>query len=316
MNDVSGTHPIHSFDTAAEALLALFLALGSDKSFVNPGTDVFPLQEAWASRRERGVPSPEPVMCTHEFTAVSAAHGYYLLTGRPQAVFVHVDAGTLNAGGAVSNAHGDQAGLVLCAGRAPYTSQGECSGGKDVYIQWGQERLDQAGIVREYVKWHYELTLSENLGSVAARAFQLAGTPPAGPVYLTYAREVMMKPAPSIRFPGPRDLTPGRPLAPDPDAVREAATMLLSAQRPLIVAGGNGRNPASVAEVAALAEALGAELGDTYECTSAPGSHPLHVGPDLDQAIARADAILFIDTKVPYVPCLVRPAPHASGSVH
>jgi acetolactate synthase I/II/III large subunit len=296
----------------AEALLALFRALGSERAFVNPGTDVFPLQEAWASREERALPSPDPVMCAHEFTAVSAAHGYYLMTGRPQSVFVHVDAGTLMAGGAISNAHGDQAGLVFCAGRAPYTSQGECPGGKDVYIQWGQERLDQAGILREYVKWHYELAMVENLAPAATRAFQMAGSLPAGPVYLTYAREVMMKPAPAVRMPGPRDLEPGQPPAPDPDAIERAAEILVTAQRPLIVAGRNGRNPASIPDVVALAEMLGAELGDTYECMSAPGGHPLHVGPDLDEYIGAADAILFIDTKVPYVPCHVRPAPGSS----
>jgi acetolactate synthase-1/2/3 large subunit len=216
------------------------------------------------------------------------------------------------AGGAISNAHGDQAGLVFCAGRAPYTSQNECPGGKDVYIQWGQERLDQAGILREYVKWHYELAMVEGLAPAATRAFQMAGSLPAGPVYLTYAREVMMKPAPAVRMPGPRDLAPGRPPGPDLDAIRRAAEILVSAQRPLVVAGRNGRNPASVPEVVALAETLGAELGDTYECMSAPGGHSLHVGPDLDEHIAKADVILFVDTKVPYVPCQVRPAPGSS----
>jgi acetolactate synthase I/II/III large subunit len=301
-----------SFEQAAEGLLALFLALGSEKAFVNPGTDIFPFQEAWASRKERALPSPDPVICTHEFTAVAAAHGYFLMTGKPQSVFVHVDAGTLNAGGAISNAHGDQAGIVFCAGRAPYTCDGQMPGGKDVYIQWGQERLDQAKILQEYVKWHYELALVENLSSTAMRAFQMAANPPAGPVYLTFAREVLMQPAPAVRMPQPRDLTPAQPAAADPDSIARAAEILVAAKRPLIVAGRNGRNPATIPEVAGLAELLGAEIADTYECASAPGDHPLYVGPRIDEILPLADAVLFIDTKVPYIPCQERPASAAA----
>lgn len=300
------------FSQVAEAMVALFHALGSDKAFINPGTDTFPLQEAWAYREERGLPCPAPVMCTHEFTAVSAAHGYYLVTGRPQTVLVHVDAGTLNAGGAISNAHGDQAGVVFCAGRAPYSSQGEAPGGKDVYIQWGQERLDQAKIIQEYVKWHYELALPDNLGPMITRAFQLAGDRPAGPVSLTFAREFLMQAAPAVRMPGPRDLTPPRPPAADPDAVSSAAKTLAAAARPLIVVGRNGRDPASILELAAVADLLGAPIADTYECASAPGDHPLYIGARLEQELPLADAILFVETKVPYVPSRVRPAPGAT----
>jgi acetolactate synthase-1/2/3 large subunit len=301
-----------SYDQAAEALLALFLQLGSEKAFVNPGTDTFPLQEAWASRRERGLQSPEPVMCTHEFTAVSAAHGYFMVTGRPQSVFVHVDAGTLNAGGAMSNAHGARAGLVLCAGRAPYTCRGEMPGGKDVYIQWSQERFDQARIVQEYVKWHYELARVENLASVATRAFELAANEPAGPVYLTVAREVLMLPAPQVRMPDPRDLMPPTPPAPDTDAIIRAAEIMVGAQRPLLVAGRNGRNPASVPELMGLAELLGAQIADSYEYASVPGSHPLNIGPRLGEVLPHADVVLFVDAGVPYVPCEARPAADAA----
>jgi len=65
---------VRDFDQVADAFLELIAAHGSDKAFVNPGTDTYPLQEAWARRKERGLEQPEAVLCTHEFTAVSAAH--------------------------------------------------------------------------------------------------------------------------------------------------------------------------------------------------------------------------------------------------
>lgn len=301
-----------SYDQAADAFLDLIAAHGSRKAFINPGTDTYPLQEAWARRREQGVAEPEPVMCTHEFTAVSAAHGYFLVTGRPQTVLVHVDAGTVNAGGALSNAAGAQAGLVFCAGRAPYTSGGEMLGGKNNYIQWSQERFDQAGAVRDYVKWHYELARSENIASVVGRAFQIAANEPAGPVYLTLPREVLMLPVADVALPGPRETMPVSPPAPDPDAVLEAARILLSAERPLIVAGRSGRNPASVSELTGLAQIVGAAIVDAYEYASVPGSHPLNLGPELEAVLPAADAVLFVESRVPYVPLEVRPAADAA----
>ena len=128
------TEQPHNFDQAAEAFLAPLLAHGSRYVFINPGTDTFPLQEAWAKATQLGRPAPRPIMCLHEHTAVSAAHGYFLATGEPQTVIVHVDAGTINAGGALHNAQRGQAGMLFCAGRAPYTWDGELPGGKDLPI--------------------------------------------------------------------------------------------------------------------------------------------------------------------------------------
>ncbi len=306
------------FDRTADAFLALALAHGSEFAFVNPGTDTFPFQESWASRAKRGLPSPRPIMCTHEFTAVSAAHGYFLVTGRAQSVFVHVDAGTLNAGGAVSNAAGAEAGLVLCAGRAPYTCAGDSgyatgmAGGKDVYIQWGQERKDQAGILRDYVKWHYELSCPESVATAVGRAFALAKSPPAGPVYLTVAREVLMQPAPGVRMPDARSLALPSRAAPDEEAVTRAAGLLARARSPLIVTGKSGRDPRSVPELTALTEALGAPICDGYFAANVPAGHQLNVRSRLNEFLPNADVVLFVDPQVPYMPCEVLPASDAS----
>jgi acetolactate synthase-1/2/3 large subunit len=300
------------FDQVADAFLELVAAHGSDKAFVNPGTDSYPLQEAWARRKELGLREPEPVLCTHEFTAVSAAHGYYLVTGRPQLVTVHVDAGTANAAGALGNAAGAEAGLVLCAGKIPYTCGGETRGGRDNYIMWSQDPMDQAGLVRPYVKWHYELGRPENTASVVARAFQMAANEPAGPVYLTLPREVLMAPALGVRMPDRRQLTPASPPAPDAGSVEKAAELLLAAERPLIVAGRNGKQPTSIPELTGLAEALGAAIVDGYEYMNVPGSHPLNLGPALEAMLPAADAVLFVESRVPYVPCEAAPDPDAA----
>ncbi len=300
-----------SFDQAAEAFLALLLAHGSRYVFINPGTDTFPLQEAWARFSEQQRPAPRPIMCLHEHTAVSAAHGYFLATQQPQTVVVHVDAGTVNAGGALHNAQRGEAGMLFCAGRAPYTWEGEMPGGKDVPIHWWQEQLDQAGIVRGFVKWHYELSRTENMAGIVERAFAIAANTPPGPVYLTLPREVLMLPAPNVRMPNQASRTRATPAAADPEALRTAAGYLARAQRPLIVAGRNGRDPESVEPLGALAEQAGARIVHAQEFVSVRGDHPLNLGPNLARELPGADVVLFVDPDVPYVPNLVRPSPDA-----
>src|SRR6266571_3115155 len=49
------TETTESFSETAEAVLALYAAHGVDYIFINPGTDTFPLQEAYARRMELGL---------------------------------------------------------------------------------------------------------------------------------------------------------------------------------------------------------------------------------------------------------------------
>ena len=140
-----------------------------------------------------------------------------MVSGKPQVVLVHVDVGTQNIGGNMHNAQRGRAGVVVCAGRTPYTVDSSLPGGRNKPSQWIQEQFSQAGSVQGYCKWHYELTCRENLQLAVQRAFQVAGTEPAGPVYLTLPREVLMQKM------GTSAMVPGRSpaistLATDPEA--------------------------------------------------------------------------------------------------
>ena len=64
--------------------------------FANLGTDHVSLIEEIARFDRDGRRHPQIILCPHEVVAVHMAGGYALATGRGQAVFVHVDAGTAN----------------------------------------------------------------------------------------------------------------------------------------------------------------------------------------------------------------------------
>src|ERR1700730_467096 len=178
--------------TGAEAIFQLLVACGVEYVFLNPGTDTAPIQEALVALAADGEAVPTLVPCLYENVAMAAAHGYFLATRRPQLVVVHVDVGTQNLGGNIHDAMRGQAGVIVLAGRAPYTVDGPMPGGRDRPIQWQQDGTDQVGIVRSYVKWSHELARVETLHHLIPRAMQIAASEPAGPVYMTAAREILM----------------------------------------------------------------------------------------------------------------------------
>jgi len=89
---------------------------------------------------------------------VGMAHGAWLATGRPQAVMVHVTVGTANAACGIITAARSQVPILMSAGRTPITEEGP-PGTRDLYIHWAQESFDQGAMLREYVKWDYELRI-------------------------------------------------------------------------------------------------------------------------------------------------------------
>ena len=291
-----------SVETAAQAYLELLAERGIDYFFANPGTDFAPLIDAFARRAASGCHLPRPVLVPHENVAMAMAHGYYQVTGRPQAVMVHVNVGTANALNGIINAARDQVPILLCAGRTPLTEQGE-HGCRDLYIHWSQECFDQAGMVREFVKWDYELRSAAQLETVLDRALELAMAQPRGPVYLTLPREVLAQPLLSFSMASPsRHNSAGR-LHPDPESIVTAAKMLAAAQHPLIITGSSGRNPESVGHLVALAESFAIPVvtfNPRYLCF--PTDHPLHLGFSPDPFLDQADLVLVVDCNVPWYP--------------
>src|SRR5262249_48886353 len=134
--------------------------------------------------------------------------------------------------------------------RTPITEAG-LPGARDGYIHWAQEMYDQAGIVREIVKWDYELRNGEQLETVVDRALAIAASEPRGPVYLSLPREVLA--APAAPRPKPRAAAAAPP-APDREAMAAAASMLAAARAPLIITANAGRDPAAFAALSAFAE--------------------------------------------------------------
>ena len=107
--------------TTSTAFLEALAEAGVTYVFANLGSDHPGLLEAVAQARAEGRADalPDIIVCPHETVAVSAAHAYAMVTGEPQAVLVHVDAGTQNLGGGVNNAMRGRVPVLIFAG-SPY----------------------------------------------------------------------------------------------------------------------------------------------------------------------------------------------------
>jgi acetolactate synthase-1/2/3 large subunit len=292
---------------AAEAFVRALVDHGVEFLFLNPGTDTIPIQEALSKLEQLGHPVPRTVLCLFELVALAAAHGYYAATGRPQAVLVHVDVGTQNLGGMLHNAQRGRAAVLICAGRTPYTSDPRQRGTRDTYIHWLQEQFDQHGIVRNFVKWDYELRRAEQMGEVVARAFQIAASDPPGPVYLSLPREVLMTEVDEGTSLAHDQAPPSRIGAGDPEALREVAARLVRSERPLVLTSTTGRSRRGFDALVRLAELLALPVVERRDRTNFPTSHRLHQGFQPGPFVDTADVILVLDHDVPYIPTQTMP---------
>jgi len=297
---------------SAEAYVRALIAHGVECLFMNPGTDTIPIQEALSKLEQLGEPVPRTVLCLFELVALAAAHGYYQATGRPQAVLVHVDVGTQNLGGMLHNAQRGRAAVLIAAGRTPYTTDSSQRGTRDTYIHWLQEQFDQHGIVRNFVKWDYELRRPEQMGEVIARALQIAASDPPGPVYLTLPREVLMTEVGDVKQPAPELTAPARLGAGDPDALRDVAQHLVRSERPVVLVSTSGRTHQGFEALVKLATLLALPVVERRERTNFPTSHPLHQGFQPGPFVETADVILVVDSDVPYIPTQVTPRSDAT----
>src|SRR5947207_13372798 len=101
--------------------------------------------------------------------------------------------------------------------------------------------FDQAGMLREMVKWDYELRNGAQLETVVDRALTLATSPPEGPVYLSLPREVLAEKLAGFSYDSPARRVAASPPAPDAAALAPAAGILAPGQDPRVTPRDAGR---------------------------------------------------------------------------
>jgi acetolactate synthase I/II/III large subunit len=296
--------------TGAELFLRTLQDRGVRYVFMNPGTDTFPVQEAYAKLSAAGEALPELVMCPFESLTSSAAQGFYLATGEAQVAFVHVDVGTANASGSLNDAKGARVPVVLCAGLSPVTIE-DVPGGRSKYINWAQDVPDQAAMVRNYVKNEQVAYRAAAIPRVVQRAFQVAESDPKGPAYVMFPREALMEETDlggdidAHRYAGVGSGSP------NPEDVEKLADWIVAAERPVVLANYLGADPEAVEALVTLSELAAIGVVEYRGRVNFPLTHDHHLGFKTEAATEGADLVLVLEHDVPYVPVQTEPAPGA-----
>ena len=293
---------------AAEDYLEALAAHGIEHLFVNPGTDFAPIVEAYARAAKTNRAVPKPMVVPHENAALGMAHGYTAVTGKPQAVMLHTNVGTANAINMLINASRDRIPMLLTSGRTPFTETG-AEGSRSVHIHWAQEMFDQAGMVREMVKWDYEMKRGDQAATTVDRAMEIATASPQRPVYLSLPREVLGEVLADAALSSRERRIGTRPPAPHPRDIETLTDWIAAARAPLIITGMLGKNPAESAVLSRLAETYALPVIPFNTRYFAIGTdHPMFQGSTPGPLLKDADLILVFDTDVPWLPSKERPA--------
>jgi thiamine pyrophosphate-dependent acetolactate synthase large subunit-like protein len=247
--------------TGNQKIIEQFLADGMNHMFGNPGTVEQGFLDAVAD-----YPDMKYILTLQESVAVMMADGYARTTQKPTLVQLHSSPGIGNAVGALYQAKRGHAPLVVI--------------GADAGLQYmnmdAQMANDLVAMMAPVTKYSTLVLSPKSLLRTIRRAIKIASTPPMGPVYVCLPMDVLDaindEPVVPTSFPSTR-------VAPTPEQIDEAASMLLAAEKPVIFAGDGVAYSGANDDLVRVAELLGADVygvdfGDVFIDTT----HPLYQG--------------------------------------
>lgn len=274
--------------TGHEKLLEQLRADGIRYMFGNPGSSEEGLIDTLAR-----FPDIQYILALQETIAVAMADGYCRATRQPAVVQLHDGVGLGNGLGMIYQACRGHAPLVVLTGEAGIAYDA-------LNAQMSANLVDMA---RPVTKYAARVVHSGSLLRLLRRAIKMAATPPTGPVFLAIPQDILDAPNEEPVIPTE---VPATRVAPEPAAIAAAAEMLCRAESPLILMGDGVARSGAQAELAQLAEVLGAGVwGVNASEVNLPQSHPLYCGTTghmFGYASARhvsdADVVVIVGTYV------------------
>jgi benzoylformate decarboxylase len=242
-------------------ILEQFVADGFQYMFGNPGT----VEQGFLDALDH-YPQLKYVLTLQESVAVLIGDGYSRAARKPALVQIHSTPGLGNAIGALYQAKRGHAPLVVIGGDA----------GIKYLAMDSQMAGDLVAMAEPVTKWSTMVADPSSLLRVIRRAIKIAATPPTGPVYVCLPMDLLD--APVVEEVVPTSL-PSTRVVPEEGALREAATMLAAADKPMIFIGDGVAFAGAQPELARVAETLGAEVWevDAGELNM-DYAHPLYQG--------------------------------------
>ncbi len=275
----------------AEILIEALLHEGVDSIFGYPGGAVLHIYDELWRYRERIT----HYLVRHEQGAVHMAEGYARSSGKVGVALVTSGPGATNAVTGIANAYMDSTPIVVITGQVPLPLIGT-----DAF-----QEVDTVGITRPCVKHNYLVRDVRDLAGVVHEAFFLARSGRPGPVVIDIPKDVSAARCSYSRLNHLAFPCREKNVAPDPQAIKHAATAILESERPVLYMGGGIVNSGAGEELLAFAETLRLPVTPTLMGLGGfPSAHPqclnmlgMHGTYAANMAVAESDLLIAVGVR-------------------
>ena len=114
---------------------------------------------------------------------------------------------------------------------------------------------------------------------------------------------MLAEPLPGLSYYNPGRRVAASPPGPDFDAIDAAGALLADAENPLIITASAGRDPEAVKALADFALRFAVPVVEhRHRHLNLPADHPCHLGYDPSELLETADAIVVVESDVPWIP--------------
>ncbi|MCX7087800.1 MAG: acetolactate synthase 3 large subunit [Methylococcales bacterium] len=237
------------------------------------------------------------ILVRHEQGATHAADAYARATGKPGVVLVTSGPGATNAVTGIATAYMDSIPMVILSGQVSLPVIGS-----DAF-----QEVDMIGITRPCVKHNFLVRDVTQLAETIKKAFYIATTGRPGPVVVDIPKDIT-SPAIKVPYHYPKSISM-RSYNPvvesQPDQIRQAIDLLLSAQRPVIYAGGGVILGNASKELTEFTQLLGFPITNTLMGLGGyPATHSQSIGMlgmhgtyEANMAMHESDVIIAIGAR-------------------
>ena len=252
--------------SGSKAVLEAFIAEGVDTIFGYPGGAIMPIYDALYDYHDR----LKHILVRHEQGGIHAGQGYARSSGKVGVVFATSGPGATNLVTGLADAMIDSTPLVCITGQVFAHLLGT-----DAF-----QEVDVINITTPITKWNYQVTDANEIPSVLAKAFHIAGSGRPGPVLIDITKNAQLQ---KFSYAGYKKCTFIRSYRPKPivrtEYVERAAQLINEAKKPLVIFGQGIILGKAETEFKAFIEKGGLPAAWTILGLSAlPTDHPQNVG--------------------------------------